>query len=235
LETLAKINVIGSIGNMTKPTLIIGNKNYSSWSLRPYLALSMARIPFEEKMIRFGEPRFSKAVKKISKAGQVPILLHNGLVINDSLAIIEYAAETWPSKPIWPKSKAARAKAHSISAEMHSGFRDFRNACPMNIRRDIKLPPNGISDGVANNIARIEQIWADCRKEFGKGGPFLFGKFSAADAMFTPIAARLRTFAIPVDNVTEAYVKAVLTTPAYLKWKAESASEKWIVPEDEVD
>jgi glutathione S-transferase len=220
---------------MTKPTLIIGNKNYSSWSLRPYMALSMAGIAFEEKMVRFGEPRFSREVKKISKAGQVPILLHNGLMINDTLAIIEYSAETWPDKNIWPKNKAARAMARSAAAEMHAGFSALRNACPMNLRRDVKLPPGGVSSAVAKNLARIEQLWADCRKAHGKGGPFLFGKFSAADAMFTPIASRLETFALPVKKETRAYMQAVLNTPAFLQWKEDSKAEKWIVAEDEVD
>jgi glutathione S-transferase len=220
---------------MTKPILIIGNKNYSSWSLRPYLALSMVGIPFDEKMIRFGEPRFTREVKKISKAGQVPILLHNGLVVNDTIAIIEYASETWPEKNIWPKNKAARAKARSVSAEIHAGFLAIRKACPMNLRRDIKLPPGGISEAVAGDVTRLEQLWAECRKEFGKGGPFLFGKFSAADAMFAPVVSRLQTFAIPVKKETRTYMNAVLTTPAFVKWKAESAAEKWIVPEDEVD
>jgi glutathione S-transferase len=220
---------------MAKPTLIIGNKNYSSWSLRPYMALAMAGIPFDEKMIRFGEPRFTRSVKKISKAGQVPILLHNGLVINDTISIIEYIAETWPRKAIWPSNKKARARARSISAEMHAGFRALRSACPMNLRRPVKLPPSGIADDVANDVARIEQIWADCRKEFGKGGPFLFGKFSAADAMFAPVAARLETFAIPVSKISRAYMDAIFSTHAFRKWKAESAEEKWIVPVDEVD
>jgi glutathione S-transferase len=235
VEILAKIIVISTSVAMTKPTLIIGNKNYSSWSLRPYMALSMAGIPFDEKMIRFGEPRFTREVKKTSKAGQVPILLHNGLMINDSLAIIEYAHETWPAKNVWPKNKAARAKARSVAAEMHAGFRGIRSACPMNLRREKKLPPGGISEAIAKDVARIEQLWADCRKDFGKGGPFLFGKFSAADAMFTPIASRLETFAIPISKTTRAYMNAILATPAFVKWKAESASEKWIVAEDEVD
>jgi glutathione S-transferase len=220
---------------MTKPTLIIGNKNYSSWSLRPYLALSMAGIAFDEKMIRFGEPRFSREVRKISKAGQVPILLHNGLMINDTLAIIEYAAETWSAKNVWPKNKAARARARSVSAEMHAGFRGIRAGCPMNLRREKKLPPGGITEAIAKDVARIEQLWADCRREFGKAGPFLFGAFSAADAMFTPIASRLETFDIPVKKDTRAYMEAVLNTPAFLKWKEDSKSEKWIVTDDEVD
>ncbi len=220
---------------MTKATLIIGNKNYSSWSLRPYMALSMAGIPFDEEMIRFGEPRFSRAVKKISKAGQVPILLHNDMVINDSLAIIEYAAETWPAKGIWPKHIPARVVARSVSAEMHSGFRGIRSACPMNLRRPIKLPPGGITEAIAKDVSRLETLWADCREAFGDKGPFLFGAFCAADAMFTPVVSRLETFAIPVKKATRDYMDAVLSTKAFVRWKDESKSEKWIVPEDEVD
>lgn len=220
---------------MTKATLIIGNKNYSSWSLRPYMALSMAGIPFDEEMIAFGEPRFSKEVRKISKAGQVPILLHNDMVINDSLAIIEYAAETWASKGVWPKYIPARAKARSVSAEMHAGFGGIRSACPMNLRRHVKLPPGGISDAVAKDVARLEEMWAECRAEFGDGGPFLFGKFCAADAMFTPVVSRLLTFAIPVKKATQDYMDAILATKAFVKWKIDSAEETSIVAEDEVD
>ena len=220
---------------MSKPTLIIGNKNYSSWSLRPYMALTMAEIPFDEKMIRFGEPRFSREVKKISAAGRVPVLLHKGRVIWDSLAIIEYSAETWPNKNIWPKDAAARAMARSVSAEMHAGFGALRNACPMNLRRDKKPPPGGMSSGVLADIKRLETLWADCRKKYGKGGPFLFGKFTAADAMFTPVAARIDTFMLPVKPETQKYLNALLATAAFQQWKAASQHEKWIVPVDEVD
>jgi glutathione S-transferase len=220
---------------MTKATLVIGNKNYSSWSLRPYMALSMAGIPFDERMIRFGEPRFSREVRKISKAGQVPILLHNDMVINDSLAIIEYAAETWPANGVWPKHIAARAKARSISAEMHAGFRGIRSGCPMNLRRPVKLPPGGISDAIAKDVARLEEVWAECRDNFGHAGPFLFGTFCAADAMFTPVVSRLETFAIPVKKATRDYMDAILATHAFVTWKKESAQETWVVPDDEVD
>jgi glutathione S-transferase len=220
---------------MTRPTLIIGNKNYSSWSLRPYLALSMPGIPFDEKLIRFGEPAFSRAVKKHSRAGLVPILLHNDLVINDTLAIIEYAAETWPSKGIWPKGISARAVARSICAEMHAGFGALRSACPMNLRRPHKLPPNGITEAVARNVARIEEMWSDCRKDYGRDGPFLFGKWSAADAMFTPVASRFETYMIPVKPQTRAYMEAVLTTHAFLEWKKEAVKETWVYADDEVD
>jgi glutathione S-transferase len=220
---------------MAKPQLIIGNKNYSSWSLRPWLALKVAGVPFEEVFVRIMIPETPKALAKYKATGKVPLLAHNGLVIWDSLAIIEYAAETWGTKPVWPKNKKARARARSVAAEMHSSFGALRNACPMNLRRPKKLPPGGVSDAVAKDVARIEAIWAECRKEFGKGGPFLFGKFSAADAMFAPVCTRLDTFAIPVSKASRAYMDAVIATPAFQQWKADAAKETWIIPEDEVD
>ena len=218
---------------MTKPTLIIANKNYSSWSLRPYMALSAFEIPFEEIFIRFGEPAFSKAVKRHSPAGLVPVLKHNGLVIWDSLAIMEYLAETWPEKQMWPKNKAARAMARSVSAEMHAGFRGLRNACPMNLRR----PPKAVemNEAMLKDLMRLEYIFADCRKLYGKGGAFLFGKFSLADAMFAPLLTRLETYAVAQKPNTKAYVKAVLGTAAFQTWKSAALKEKWIVPEDEVE
>ncbi|MFO1033674.1 MAG: glutathione S-transferase family protein [Hyphomicrobiales bacterium] len=220
---------------MARPTLIIGNKNYSSWSLRPYMALAMAGIPFDEKLIRFGEPAFGKAVRKISVAGTVPILVHNKLVISDSLAIIEYAAETWPSKNLWPKNKAARAMARSAAAEMHAGLRGIRGACPMNLRRP-KVPLKaGFSDAVLKDVARIEALWAACRKAYGKGGPFLFGKWSAADAMFTPVVTRFDSYAIPVGDATRHYMNAVMATEAFNTWLSAALKEPWIEPQDEVE
>jgi glutathione S-transferase len=218
---------------MSKATLVIGNKNYSSWSLRPFMAMAMADIPFEEKFIRFGEPAFSRAVRKISKAGQVPILLHNGLTIWDTLSIMEYLAETWPDRNLWPKTKAARAMARSVCAEMHAGYRNLRNACPMNLRRPIRAVP--LNEGILKDVERIESLWRQCRKEHGKGGPFLFGKFGIADAMFTPIVTRLETFDFKVAVDTQHYMNAVLATPAFHEWKDGALKEKWIVAEDEVD
>jgi glutathione S-transferase len=218
---------------MNKPTLIIANKNYSSWSLRPYMALAQFGIPFDEKLIPFGEPAFGKAVRRHSKAGLVPVLKHKGLVIWDTLAIMEYLAETWPKKLMWPKNKGARAMARSISAEMHSGFRNLRSACPMNLRRPPKPIP--LNDGILNDVSRFEYIVADCRKLYSKGGPFLFGKFTLADAMFTPVVTRLETYAIAVKPTTRAYVNAVMQTAAFQSCKTAALKEKWIVPEDEVD
>ena len=218
---------------MAKATLVIGNKNYSSWSLRPFMAMAMADIDFDEKFIRFGEPRFSREVKKISKAGQVPVLLHNGLTIWDTMAIMEYLAETWPDRNLWPKTKAARSLARSACAELHAGFKNLRSACPMNLRRPQRPVP--MNAEIFADVARLEALWRQCRKEHGKGGPFLFGKFSIADAMFTPIVTRLETFDIKVAEDTQHYMNAVLATPAFHEWKAAALKEKWIVAEDEVD
>jgi glutathione S-transferase len=222
---------------MAKPLLIIGNKNYSSWSLRPFMALEHAGIEFDEKLIPFdqpiGNPKFAKAVRRYSKAGLVPVLVHNGQHVWDTLSILEYIAETWPSKNLWPKNKAARAMARSVSAEMHSGFRALRNACPMNLRRPIG--PVSINEAVLKDVARLEQIWAEARKHYGKGGPFLFGKFSIADAMFAPVITRFETYALPVSKVTRSYMNAVLGTAAFQKWKTAALKEKWVVLEDEAD
>jgi glutathione S-transferase len=218
---------------MAKLQLVIANKNYSSWSLRPYMALAMAGIPFEEKMIPFGQPRFGREVQKISPAGRVPIVVHGKVTVWDSLAILEYLAETFPAKNLWPKSKTARAMARSVSNEMHSGFQALRNECPMNLRRPPKPIP--LTDAVLANVARIEAIWRDCRKAHGKGGKFLFGKFCNADAMFAPVVSRFETYAIPVAKETRAYMDAVMATKAFQAWKAEGLRESAIVPEDEVD
>jgi glutathione S-transferase len=218
-----------------KPTLVIGNKNYSSWSLRPWLALTMAGIPFDEKLIRFGEPRFGREVKKVSAAGMVPVLLHKGQTVWDSLAIIEYAAETWPKAGVWPKTAAARAMARSAAAEIHSGFRGIRSACPMNLRRPKVALKAGFSEAVLKDVKRLEMLWAQCRKAHGKGGPFLFGKFSAADAMYAPVVARLDSYAIPVKKETRAYMHAVMGTAGFKAWLTASLKEPWIVPEDEAE
>ena len=218
---------------MAKATLVIGNKNYSSWSLRPFMAMAMADIDFDENFIRFGEPRFTREIKKISKAGQVPVLLHNGLTIWDTMAIMEYLAETWPDRNLWPKTKAARALARSACAEMHAGFKHLRNACPMNLRRPRRPVP--MNANILSDVARLESLWRQCRNEHGKGGPFLFGKFGIADAMYAPVVTRLETFDIKVAEDTQHYMNAVLATPAFHEWKAAALKEKWIVAEDEVD
>jgi glutathione S-transferase len=181
------------------------------------MALAGFGIEYRAKLIPFGEPHFSQAIAKHSKAGLVPVLKHNGLVIWDTLAIMEYLAETYPRKGMWPKDKAARAMARSISAEMHSGFRALRNDCPMNIRRAPKPVP--FSPKLLKDVARIEQVWADARRKYGKGGPFLFGKFSLADAMYAPVCSRLETFKVPVSAASRRYMDAVLGSAAFQAWK----------------
>ena len=218
---------------MSKLHLIIGNKNYSSWSLRPWLAMTMAGLPFKETVVPLDMADTKKTIAEHSKAGRVPILYHGKLVIWDSMAILEYLAETFPEKKLWPVGKTARAVARAVSNEMHSGFSGLRNACPMNIRREPK--PILLSDPITVEIARIESIWRQCREKFGKGGPFLFGKFSVADAMFAPVASRFATYRLSEADDTNAYVATVLGTSAFDSWKASALQESWIIPADEVD
>jgi glutathione S-transferase len=218
---------------MSNLHLVIGNKNYSSWSLRPWLALSMAGIPFRETVIPLDTPETAKLISEHSGAGRVPVLHHGRLAIWESLAIMEYLAELFPEKHLWPKTTAARALARSVANEMHAGFSALRNACPMNIRREKK--PVALNAAVLKDVARIESIWRDCRTKFGKGGKFLFGKFSIADAMYAPVVTRLDTFAVAVGADTRAYMDAVLNTPAFLSWREAALKESWIVPSDEVD
>lgn len=214
---------------MTDLTLHIGNKNYSSWSMRPWLALTAAGVPFREVLIPFemgaGNPRF----RDLSPVGRVPVLHHGDIRVWESLAIIEYVAELFPEAGIWPKRQDFRALARSLSMEMLSGFTALRGACPMNIRRPkraIDLPA-----GVAANVARIEAIFADARHR--SGGPFLFGEFSAADAMFGPVVNRFETYDLVSNPETLAYMAAVKAHPAWVKWQEGALAETWIVEEDE--
>jgi glutathione S-transferase len=218
---------------VAKPVLYVGNLNYSSWSLRPYMALKQAGIPFDLKLILLDTPEFKKQVRKVSPAGRVPVLVHGKTTVWDTLAILEYVAERWPDRNLWPKQVAARAHARAVSAEMHSGFQALRNACPMNIRRPAKKV--SMSDGVLADIKRIDELWCHARKTFGKSGPFLFGKFSVADAMYAPVASRFETYEIKVSGTAEAYKNAVLESGAFKAWREGALKEKWIVPHDEVD
>jgi glutathione S-transferase len=216
---------------MAHHVLVIGNKNYSSWSMRPFIGLKAAKIPFEEKLVRMDDPAFSTKVLRVSKSGRVPLLLVDGKPIWDSLAILEYIADLKPS--MWPANRMARATARSVCAEMHAGFHGMRGSCPVNIRRTPK--PVVLNDATRKDIARIDEIWTSCRREFGKAGPYLFGKFSLADAMYTPVASRFETYGIKVSKTARDYQKILLNTPAYLEWKEGALKEPWIVQEDEVD
>jgi glutathione S-transferase len=212
-------------------TLVIGNRNYSSWSLRGFLAARLAGVPFDVMLVRLSEPGTKDALLKHSPAGKVPVLKHGSRVIWDSLAIIEYLAEMRPDAGLWPADPAARAHARSISAEMHSGFQALRARMPMNLRKS--LPGKGRGREVALDIERILAIWTDCRARYGAHGPFLFGRFSAADAMYTPVATRFRTYAVELDDLAQAYVDAVLMRPDFLEWHEAALEEPWVIEEDE--
>ncbi|MDH5187462.1 MAG: glutathione S-transferase family protein [Rhodospirillaceae bacterium] len=220
---------------MTKPMLVIGNKNYSSWSLRPWLAMRVAGIEFDEKLIEFGDfgQDWVDAITKFSPTKKVPLLIDGEIKVWESLAILEYIADKYPEKKLWPADNAARAMARSVAAEMHAGFTNLRNHMPMNIRAShpgVNLDKPGVMD----DINRITAIWNECRSKYGAGGDFLFGQFSNADAMFAPIVSRLTTHAVPVDAVSRAYMDAVQALPAMIEWSDAGRSEKAIVAMDEI-
>ncbi len=215
--------------------LVIGNKNYSSWSMRPWVLMKQLGIPFEERKLRFDFKEgsaFRVAVAAISPARRVPVLLDGDLAVWDSLAITEYLAEQHPS--VWPKTVAARARARSLVCEMHSGFGALRNHCPMNIeasRPDVGTRLWSEQAAVRDDVARIEAAWADALA--GSGGPFLFGEFSAADAFFAPVCMRISTYHLPVSPTTQAYVQRVSATSAVVAWVADSLAEKDYLDFDE--
>src|ERR1700732_3177578 len=189
--------------------LVIGNKNYSSWSMRPWLALRANNIPFDEVFIPLYTGEADKQrILSFTHSGKVPALIDGDVTIWDSLAIIEYLAERLPETRLWPEDRASRAHARSISAEMHSGFAALRNECGMNLRRPVGAIT--LSAEARANIARIQEIWTECRERFGRAGPFLFGAFGGADAMFAPVVHRFRTYAIPVTPEVQRYLDAMM-------------------------
>lgn len=214
------------------PTLVIGNKTYSSWSLRAWLALSHTGLAFDEIVVPLSQPASRAELLSHSPAGLVPVLKHGGRIVWDSLAIIEYLAELRPEARLWPDDPDGRALARCISAEMHAGFRALRAEMPMNLRKS--LPGRGMTPEVGLDIDRITAIWQACRARFGQGGPYLFGAFSAADAMYAPVATRFRTYAVELDPVSAAYVGAIHDHPAFRAWYEAALVEPWRIDEDEV-
>lgn len=212
-------------------TLIIGNKNYSSWSLRPWLALRATGIAFTEQKLGFFTEEFSRKVGAVSPAGLVPVLLDQDFAVWDSLAICEYVAERHPEAGLWPKDAKARARARSLVAQMHSGFGALRNALPMNI--EAHLPGIKLPEAAQQDISRLQAIWHDTRAEFGQGGPFLFGAFSIADAFFAPVVSRFTTYGIAAAGAVRDYMDAVLALPAMQDWMRDARAEATFVPEDE--
>lgn len=213
---------------MSDLTLVIGNKNYSSWSLRPWLALKAAGQAFDEVLIVLRRPETKAEILLHSPAGKLPVLKHGDLTIWESLAICEYIAETWPEAGLLPEDARARAVARSVMSEMHAGFVALRRELPMDIAKLSPLAQNGVSpsDEAKLDIARVQQIWQDCRGRFGKKGDFLFGGFTLADAMYAPVATRLRSYSVALDPVSEAYVNAIYAWPAMQDWCAAAAKEQ---------
>jgi glutathione S-transferase len=209
---------------MTDLTLIVGNKNYSTWSLRPWLLLKQAGIPFTEQYLPIRGAEWQAGIRTLSPSGKVPALRHGSVRVWDSLAICEYLAEQYPEKQLWPGAVAARAEARSISAEMHSGFQALRQNMFMNIRRS--WPGRGRTPEVLADIERITEIWHDCRRQHGAGGPFLFGDFSIADAMYAPVALRFRTYGVEVGGPAGDYARTLLDLAAMQEWIAAAHVEQ---------
>ena len=209
--------------------LAIANRNYSSWSLRAWLVLERTQAPFDVLVIPLRQPDTDAEIRKRSPSGRLPALLDGPLVVWDSLAIAEYVAERFPSAHLWPADAGARATARSVCAEMHGGFTALRQALPMNIRR--RRPGGFDAPSVQQDIARMTKVWSDLRHAFGAGGPFLFGEYGIADAFFTPVAARFRTYAVPLPPDAAAYRDALLSWPAFRRWEAEAEREPWTIPE----
>jgi glutathione S-transferase len=212
--------------------LVIGNKNYSSWSFRPWLAMKVAGIAFEETVISLEAKDFKARVMAVSGAGKVPVLIDGESRIWESLAILEYLAEKFPAAALWPKDERARAHARAIAAEMHAGFMPLRRLLPMNVWRPVK--PRALDDG-SKTVARIDAIWRDCRARSGAGGPFLFGAFGAADAMYAPVVWRFHTYAVEVSDAAREYMRAMMTLPAWSEWRDAARREPWVLEHDEVD
>jgi glutathione S-transferase len=214
------------------PTLVIANKCYSSWSMRPWLLMKQLGIAFDEITVPLDLPDTKAKVLKHSPAGKVPILIDGDVTVWETVAIMEYVGEAY-GVPVWPADRKARAMARSIAAEMHSGFSALRSACPMNLGKKFAQKDRG--EAVASDVARFSEIVRQAREQFGAGGPFLFGAFSAADAMYAPLVTRLDTYSIPLDATTRAYADAILILPAFQEWRSAAMEEEWIVEADEVD
>ena len=214
--------------------LYIGNKCYSSWSLRPWLLAKAFDFDFDETVIPLFTDTFRDEIARFSSAGLVPILHDGPIRVWETLAIIEYLADKAPDKQIWPAGIEARAHARSISSEMHSGFKALRAACPMNLAKRYARRDRGAD--VTADVKRIEELFAEARDRFADaGGPFLYGAFSAADAMYAPVVTRLDTYDFDVTPKTRTYMDAVLAHPAFQAWRNAALNEPWVVPEDEVD
>lgn len=212
---------------MADTKIILGNKRYSSWSLRGWLAARLAGLTPEEVVIPLRQADTRARILAYSPAGKVPTLILDGEAVWDSLAIAETLAERFPEKHLWPADPLARARARSVAAEMHSGFPALRSDLPMDIRAHV--PGHAFSAEVQADVDRIQQIWRGCRQDFGKGGDFLFGGPTLADAFYAPVVTRFRTYDVPLDPVSEAYCAAIEAWPLMRDWAAAAAEESWTI------
>jgi glutathione S-transferase len=213
-------------------TIYLGNKNYSSWSLRAWLVLKHTTVAFNEVVIPLYESTSRATLLKYSPSGRVPVLQHGALTVWDSLAICEYLAEAFPAFELWPKDATARAVARAVSAEMHAGFEALRRHLPMNVRSS--FPDRDVTPEVQLDINRVMAVWRDCRARFGEGrGDFLFGHFTIADAMYAPVVTRFRTYKVELEREAEAYCSAIMALPAMQEWIAAARNEPMVVEQFE--
>jgi glutathione S-transferase len=215
--------------------LYIGNKVYSSWSMRPWVVMKANNIAFKETLMELRAGDTADRIRKVSPSGKVPCLVDDDVTVWESLAILEYVADKFPDKDIWPKDVKARAHARAISSEMHASFQALRSHCPMAITQRFAAKP--LPADVAANVARITAIWNEARAKFGAAqqGAFLYGDFSAADGMYAPVVSRFHTYGIKVDAVSQAYIDAMRAHPAYQAWVAEAVAEPWVLAQAETE
>ena len=215
-----------------KIKLIIGNKNYSSWSLRPWILLKYFEIPFEEILIPLYEGNYKKQILKYSSNGKVPALVHGSVVISESLAICQYLSELFPKKKMWPQDIKDRALAYSIAQEMHAGFFYLRTNMLCNIRG--RYPGKGMTPESKRDINHILEIWTSCRKKHKTQGPYLFGQFTVADAMFMPVVTRFRTYGVTLKGTSKEYAQTMLNLKAFKEWEEAAIKEPWVIKKSEI-
>lgn len=211
--------------------LLIGNRNYSTWSLRPWLVLRHFELPFEDEVLQLSGEGWRETLAQRSPTGKLPVLIDGDLVVPETIAIIEYLADKFADRPIWPGDLGQRALARAAAAEMHAGFPALRTHAPMNLRA--AHPGKVDLDSVAGDLRRLEALWGSLLQK--SGGPYLFGQFTAVDAMFAPVATRIRTYDLPVTDLLSGYVEAIYGLPAFQEWLALALREPWIVDDDEID
>ncbi len=212
--------------------LVIGNKNYSSWSLRPWIAMKQIGLTFEEIVIPMAMPGTKTEMQKYAPTGLVPVLIDGETAVFETIAILEYLNDKFPDAKLWPKDIATRAHARSIAAEMHGGFAALRRDCPMNIRRPVKK--HIVSPEAQKHAERIDALWTDARMRYGKGGPFLFGHFTNADAMYAPVINRFHVYDLPRSKSAQAYMDAMMALPAWQEWEKASRAESWVIESSEI-